>query len=226
MTDSTGDDGLRDDTLRDDGLRGGDVSDDVFATFNDYLDRGEHPPAELIDASPENQLAWSALVRVREAAGALVDLEAEAAESTMAAGWVENILANVQREVRAGRSIPLTHPSPRAKLSLTEAAVLGLIRAAGDSVDGVLIGRCVLEGDVSTPGAPVQVRVEASVFWGESIPERAEVLRGAIAHALLGHTELAVESIDVTVTDVHLRRNAPGAGGKQADGRGDDGSAR
>ncbi|MFB2555481.1 Asp23/Gls24 family envelope stress response protein [Herbiconiux liangxiaofengii] len=182
------------------------AGDDILDVFNDYLDRGEQPPAELIDASPENQLAWAALVRIREAATSLIDLEAEADADPLAPGWVESILANVQREVRSGRSIPLSHPSPRARLSLTEAAVLGLIRAAGDTVDGVLIGRCVLEGDVSEPGAPVRVRVDASVFWGESIPERAELLRAAIAHTLLEHTELRVESIDVSVTDVHLRR--------------------
>lgn len=196
-----------------------DAEPDILDVYADYLDRGEQPPAELIDASPENQLAWAALLRVRDAAGSLVDLEAEAAENPFATGWVESILANVQREVRSGRSIPLTHPSPRAKLTVTEAAVLGLVRAAGDSVDGVLIGRCVLDGDVEQPGAPVRVRVEASVFWGESIPERAEVLRAAIAHTLLEHTELTVESIDVTVTDVHLRRQAP----EVAD---DDGSER
>ncbi|MCS5713908.1 Asp23/Gls24 family envelope stress response protein [Herbiconiux sp. CPCC 205716] len=203
-------------------ITGDDRHDDILDVYGDYLDRGEQPPAELIEASAENQLAWAALLRVRDAAGSLVDLEAEAAENPLASGWVESILANVQREVRSGRSIPLTHPSPRARLTVTEAAVLGLVRAAGDSVDGVLIGRCVLDGDVEQPGAPVRVRVEASVFWGENIPDRAEALRAAIAHTLLEHTELTVESIDVTVTDVHLRRQAPvdGDGLAPADGDG------
>lgn len=187
--------------------------DDILDVFSDYLDRGEQPPAELIDASPENQLSWAALLRVREAAGSLVDLEAEAAGDALSAGWVESILANVQREVRSGRQIPLSHPSPRARLALSEAAVLGLIRAAGDAVDGVLIGRCVLEGDVTVPREPIRVRVEASVFWGESIPEKADLLRASIAHALLEHTELSVESIDIAVTDVHLRRETDGSAG-------------
>ncbi|MGA1835978.1 Asp23/Gls24 family envelope stress response protein [Herbiconiux sp. 11R-BC] len=182
---------------------------DIVDLLGDYLDRGEQPPRELLENSPENDLAFAALVRMREVAATLVEVDAEGSGEPEDDGWVQNILGSIQREVRSGRSIPLTHPSPRASLSLTEGAVRGLVRAAGDSVDGVLIGRCSIEGDVETPHAPVVVRVEASVFWGERIPELAERLRAAIGAALLQHTELAVEAIDVIVTDVHLRRSSP-----------------
>lgn len=189
---------------------------DIVDVLSDYLDRGETPPAALIGASPENQLAYDALARVRDAASGLLDVDADGGDAPP--GWVEGLLANLQREVRSGRSIPLTHPSPSARLTLTEGAVRGLIRAAGDGVDGVLIGRCVLDGDVTVPSSPIVVRLDASVFWGERIPEVAERLRLAVAGALLQHTELRVEAIDVTVTDVHLRRQTgvPGEGAAEA----------
>ena len=182
-----------------------DPADDIVDVLSDYLDRGVEPPRELIEQSPENHLALAALLRVREAARSLIDVD-EGGLSTGDEGWIDSILTNLHREVKAGRSIPLTHPSPRANLTLTEGAVRGLVRAAGDSVDGVLVGRCVLDGDVTVAGSPVVVRVEASVFWGEPIPAAAERLRVAIAGALIQHTELAIEAVDVTITDVHLRR--------------------
>ncbi|WP_368498523.1 Asp23/Gls24 family envelope stress response protein [Herbiconiux sp. A18JL235] len=193
--------------------------DEVIELLSGYLDRGEAPPAELLQSSPENQLALAALQRVREAAGLLVDVDADGGGAPE--GWVEGILGNLTREVRAGRSIPLSHPSPRASLSLTEGAVRGLVRAVGDQIDGILVGRCVLDGDVTVPGSPVVVKVEASVFWGEPIPESAERLRAAIAGALLQHTELSVEAVDVTITDVHLRRDPGLPGGAPVTGNGE-----
>jgi uncharacterized alkaline shock family protein YloU len=48
--------------------------------------------------------------------------------------------------------------------------------------------------------------VDASVFWGERISSTAERIRTAIESTLLLHTELHIAAVDVTVTDVHLRR--------------------
>ena len=172
-----------------------------------------------MQSSPENLWARAALLRVRVAARLLVDVDADGGGAPE--GWVEGILGNLTREVRAGRSIPLSHPSPRASLSLTEGAVRGLVRAVGDQTDGILVGRCVLDGDVTVPGSPVVVKVEASVFWGEPIPESAERLRAAIAGALLQHTELSVEAVDVTITDVHLRRDPGLPGGAPVTGNGE-----
>jgi uncharacterized alkaline shock family protein YloU len=56
------------------------------------------------------------------------------------------------------------------------------------------------------PGAPITVAVHASVFGGERIRATAEHIRTAIESALLLHTELTIVAVDVTVTDIHLRR--------------------
>ncbi|TFD47897.1 hypothetical protein E3T55_14810 [Cryobacterium frigoriphilum] len=180
-------------------------SGDLIEVLNDYLDRGEDPPRELLDGSPDHQLTLDALVRFRRLTRELLadDVAAEPARDD---GWVATILANIHSESRAGRSIPLAHPSSIADLSISEGAVRGLVRAAGDAVSGTLIGACRLEGDVTEPGSPITVAVEASVFWGERIRATADHIRTAIESALLLHTELNIVAVDVTVTDVHLRR--------------------
>ena len=184
-----------------------DANRDLIADLSDYLDRGETPPAELLNAAPENRIAFDALTRFRSMAENILDDDVSA-EPARDDSWVTGILKNIHREARAGRSIPVSHPSPKASLSLTEGAVRGLIRAAGDGVAGTFIGKCRLEGDVTTPGSPVTVNVEASVFWGERMPRTAQRLRDAITTSLLHHTELNIVAVNVTITDVHLRRNA------------------
>jgi uncharacterized alkaline shock family protein YloU len=78
------------------------------------------------------------------------------------------------------------------------------VRGAGDSVDGVIVGRCDFDGDVETHGAKVVVRVEIAVPYGEPIPGTVERVRLAIWEALSQHTELNVEGIDITVDEMRL----------------------
>ena len=183
-----------------------DESEDIIAELSEYLDRGEDPPQELLDRSPAYGIALEALLRFRSVALNLLQADADA-EPARDDSWVSRILTNIHIEARAGRSIPLTAPTPDAELSITEGAVRGLIRAAGDSVPGALVGRCRLDGDVTVPGSPVTVSVEASVYWGEPLPDAAQRIREDIASALRRHTELTIAAIDVAITDVHLRRD-------------------
>lgn len=184
-----------------------DLNHDLIAHLSDYLDRGENPPDDFLNKAPENRIAFDALTRFRSMAQNILDDDVTA-EPDRDDSWVSGILKNIHREARAGRSIPVSHPSPKAALTLTEGAVRGLIRSAGDGVAGTFIGSCKLEGDVTEPGSPVTVNVEASVFWGERMPQTAQRLRDAITTSLLHHTELNIVAVNVTVTDVHLRRNA------------------
>ncbi|MBC7725603.1 MAG: Asp23/Gls24 family envelope stress response protein [Burkholderiaceae bacterium] len=175
--------------------------------LSDYLDRGRVPADPAIEASPGCQIALRALERVRTVSASLLAGEAR---DTADDGWVATIIGSISLDARAGRDIPVTHSDPSARLSLTEGAVRGLIRAAGDSVGGVLIGRCRLDGDVTIPGEPITVHVDASVFYGERIPDAAQRVRQAIYRDLGRHTELVVEAVDVTVHDVQ----APGTPGR------------
>lgn len=169
--------------------------------LSDYLDRDRTPADPTIEDSPECRLALDAMTRLRTLARALIEDDARRDRAGDDA-WVRGILAGLGREVEAGRSIPLAHPGPGVELGLTEGSVRGVVRAAGDSVGGVLIGRCELDGDVTVPGAPVTVRIWATAFWGHPLPELAGRVRAAVAAALARHTELSVAAVDVTIEDL------------------------
>ncbi|TFB99581.1 Asp23/Gls24 family envelope stress response protein [Cryobacterium adonitolivorans] len=194
-----------------------DANQDLIEQLSDLIDRGESPSDDFLNKAPENRIAFNALTRFRSMAQNILDDDVSA-EPDRDDSWVAGILTNIHREARAGRSIPVSHSSPKADLSLTEGAVRGLIRSAGDAVAGTFIGRCRLEGDVTTLGSPVTVNVEASVFWGERMPQTAQQLRDAITTSLLHHTELNIVAVNVTITDVHLRRNPKDEGSPAQDG--------
>ncbi|TIH33587.1 hypothetical protein D4765_14730 [Subtercola vilae] len=192
-----------------DGFEPADLDGHTIEQLNDYLDAGRQPLDPSIENSPGCQIALSAMLRLREMSRTLLETDV-LSEPAPTDTWVSGILNRIGLEARAGRDIPVQHPSPAAKLTLTEGAVRGLIRAAGDTVGGLLIGRVRLVGDVTLAGEPITVLVDASVFWGEPIVAAAARVREAIYAELLKHTELTVASIDVTVHDVH-RSRAPEA---------------
>ena len=176
--------------------------------LSDYLDAGMSPPDPAIDTSPECQLALAALRRVRDASAALLETEA-AHDPPLDDRWVAGILGAISLDAHAGRTIPVSQPSPSVRITTTEGAVRGLIRAAGDEVAGLIVGRCRFDGDVTVPGAPIRIRVDASVMWGRPIKDSAALLQRAVAAAISAQTELNVTDIDVTVHDVFLPPQNP-----------------
>lgn len=168
----------------------------------DYLDAGRTPVDPSIEGSPGCRIALDALTRLRDLGPALLDEDVQA-EPPADEGWVRQIMTNIALDARAGRRIPVVVAEPD-DVAMTEGAVRGLVRAAEAEVPGVLIGRCRLDGDVTTPGAPIRVEVEASVPYGEPIAALATRLRAAVAATLERHTELVVTAIDVVVHDVRL----------------------
>ncbi len=178
-----------------------DLDGHTLDELSDYLDAGRFPPDPTIDSSPACQIALDDLERI--AAVSLTMLErGAAADPTVDEGWVSRILGAIRFDAHAGRLIPLGEPSPDARVSITEGAVRGLIRAAGDQVGGLIVGRSRLVGEVTIPGEPVIVTVEVTVCWGEKIDDIARMLRRAIAAALESHTDLHVAAIDITVRDL------------------------
>lgn len=176
--------------------------------LSDYLARGRRPADPSIDDSPECRAALAALERLSRTTAEVLAAEAESAP--LDEGWVSRILDGIRLDVKAGRRIPVAHPDPAADLGLTEGAVRALIRSVGDGIDGVLVGRCRLDGEIETPGAPVAVHIEISVRFGEPLAEVATRVREAVAAELARHAELAIESVDVTVTDVRDERRDAG----------------
>jgi len=205
MTDPT--DGQRHDGLEGDGLAPDDLErDDLdghsIEELSDYLDAGRLPRDESIESSPGCQIALASLERLRAAAWALIEAEADA-EPERDSAWIGRLMGTISREARAGRDIPISSDDASVALSVTEGSVRGLIRAAGDEVGGVLIASCSLDGDVTRPGEPIVVAITASVAWGLSLPLLAAELRASIVAALARHTELLIERVDVTIGDIH-----------------------
>ncbi|OUE26789.1 hypothetical protein BFL36_03205 [Clavibacter michiganensis] len=175
-----------------------------MAALADYLDRGRTPRIAAYEDDPDTRNALRALEHMRDLGRELVEVEAEEADAP-GDDFFRGVLAHISHESRAGRDIPLSHPDPGVRLALTEGAVRTLVRQAGDEVPGVLIGRCTLDGDVTLTGAPVRVALTMSVVWGDPLPALAQRVRERVHAALLRHTELRVEGIDVTVVDVQAR---------------------
>ena len=168
--------------------------------LSDYLDSGTSPDAEHIEHCPQCQAQLAGLRSLSRAALLMMDddVASAAADDT---GWLDGIMANLRLESRAGRTIPL-RGGELDDLSETEGAVIALVRTVGDSLGGVLIGRCQLEGDVSVPGEPVEVKINVSARYGHPLPKLAQTLRDAVFAELLVETELNVTAVHVAFTDM------------------------
>ncbi|MGN5732915.1 Asp23/Gls24 family envelope stress response protein [Arthrobacter psychrochitiniphilus] len=170
-----------------------------IADLSDYLDTGTSPDAAHIENCPQCHARLAGLRSLSAAAHELMD--DDVASATSDASWLDGILASLRLETRAGRPIPL-QGGPDDELTETEGAVIALVRSVGDSLGGVLIGRCRLEGEVSVPGAPVEVRIHVSARYGYPLPTLAQQLREAVWAQLLVHTELNVVAVHVAFTDL------------------------
>lgn len=185
------------------GLEPEDLDGHTLEQLEDYLDAGRRPVDPSIERSAGCQLALEAMESVRRLTPALLaaEVDLEPADES----WVQQILNEIVLDVRAGRRIPLSHPAPGADLGVTEGAVRSLVRAAENAVPGVLIGRCKLIGDVTTPGTPITLAIDVSVSYGQSVATVAAELREEIGARLRDHTELDVTGIDITIRDIRIR---------------------
>jgi hypothetical protein len=170
--------------------------------LSDYLDRGRSPAILSIDTNAECQAMLASLTRVSGLSVALLEDDASKGPPLDEA-WLSSLLGTIGRELRAGRDIPLSGADSATTLFVTEGAIRELVRAAGDSVDGVLVGRCELLGDVEDAAAEVVVHLTISVVLSAPIMELAQQVRERVHTQLLRHTQLRISLIDITVSDVH-----------------------
>lgn len=168
----------------------------------DYLDAGRLPADPHVETCPECLNALEALERVGRLSRDLIEDEA-AHLAPPPESWFERIFTTIHEELRAGRSLPISHPDPRVRITVTEGAVRALLRDSGDAIDGVFVSRTEIVGDAETPGAPVQINLTASVRFGTSIQQLTEELRATAYAVLAAHTELAVTAVDITVEDIY-----------------------
>ena len=167
-----------------------------------YLAAGRTPPDPDIDRCPECLSALDGLDHVAQLSRELiirdVGLQLAPPES-----WITTIVSNIAQDVRSGRSLPLRHDNPEVTLSVTEGAVRALVWSVGDAIDGVVIGRCRIDGDAETLDAPVQVTITASILWGRSPQDLSELLRSRVHEALRKHTDLLVTAVNIVIDDLH-----------------------
>lgn len=183
------------------GLEPEDLDGHTLDELTDYLEAGRTPADPSIEGSAGCQLALDALERLSVLTPELLAADS-AASGTVDDGWVDRILSGIALDARSGRRIPVASEDERVDLGVTEGAVRGLIRAAEETIPGVLIGRCRLDGDVTDPGVPIAIDVEVSVPYGMPILTLADQLRAEIGARLATHTELNITRIDLTIEDV------------------------
>lgn len=171
----------------------------------EYVAAGRSPADPSIDSSPASRQAMANLARLTELTGAGLVRQAERDPSRDEA-WISSLLGTIRLELDEGRDIPISHPDPVLRLTLSESAVRGLIRRLGDTAGGIVVGRCSLKGDVSRPGALVRIEMTCAIRFGLPIEQTLAVVREHIGDGLARHTELVVEAIDITVDDVYQAR--------------------
>lgn len=170
--------------------------------LSDYLERGRIPRDPAIETCPACLNAMDALERVGALSRDL--LAGEAAQLPQPPeSWFSTIMDSVRAELHSGREFPIEHPDPRVQITVTEGAVRSLLRATGDAIDGLYVGRTEIDGDAEVPGAPVRIRLTASVAWGMPMQELSAKLQELVRRALAEHTDLNVIAVDVAVEDVH-----------------------
>lgn len=168
----------------------------------DYLDAARLPVNTHIEACPDCLNAIEALERSGRLARELIDDDASRLPPP-AKGWFQHIFTAIQQELRAGRRLPLSHPDPLVRITVTEGAVKALLRNSGDTVDGVFLSRVDIVGDAETPAAPVDIDLTVSVRYGAVIPQAADELRAVTQKALSTHIDLNVAAVNINVEDIH-----------------------
>lgn len=173
----------------------------TLTQLSEYLDAGRVPFNADIEGDPECERALAALERVTQASHELIEAESAATPAPSVA-WLQSMMRGIAMDARAGREIPLTSGEPAFEFSQSEGVVRELVRRTGDAIDGVLIGRCVLDGEVTQPGAPVHLTVSVTVLGLQPLHPLADRVRDAIAEALAVHTSLQITGIDIVIADV------------------------
>ncbi|MGR0161953.1 Asp23/Gls24 family envelope stress response protein [Paenarthrobacter nitroguajacolicus] len=177
-----------------------------LAELSSYLDTGQIADPAHLRLCPECQAGLASLRRLSELGSELLSSDLADAGSGND-DWMQSILDNLRLELRPGRNIPLRAENPHDTLWETEGSITALIRSVADALPGTAAGRCRLHGDItgadtSTAEAGITVDVEIAVVYGHPMEDRAAQLRRELAKTLAFQTELHVEAINITVTDV------------------------
>lgn len=181
----------------------------------DYHERGRTPADAAIDGDPQCRAILDSMDRLGSLSRALVEHDAEI---VIEESWFEQIIGAVARESRAGRDLPISATGD-TRLVVTEGAVRGLVRDAGDSVAGVLVESVEVSVLPESAGESIDVALSISVLYGMAMRALADRVRDAVASALQQSTPWSVGRIDVTIDSLRTRDDADHTGAARKDGR-------
>lgn len=193
------------------------------------------PPDRHERTCPFCQAARSDLEELARATRTLRD--DDSADAGLGAGpeVIGRILSVARSEVRRGRRLPLDAPQAgrAASLTISEQALVAVVRRTGDATREVQIRRCSVsldpgperpagDGDAAGPGVPetvpagaegvsplldratdVRVSLKVSVGYGAAVVVAVDRLRAAVIGAVAREVGMNVVSVDVVVEDLH-----------------------
>jgi uncharacterized alkaline shock family protein YloU len=93
-------------------------------------------------------------------------------------------------------------PEPEGTITVTPAALAGLVIKAAEAVDGVQVRRGRRRLDVDVTLGEARVRLELCARYGLVLPEVARDVQERVADALVTMCAIRIGSVDVSVEEV------------------------
>jgi uncharacterized alkaline shock family protein YloU len=116
---------------------------------------------------------------------------------------VGRVMAVIRTRIPPAPRIAL--PSPAGiRLQISERAAAVILRAAGDSVEGVHARSCQLTPAAPGKSASTGLKLTISLRYGVPALAAARAVRAAVRTAARGQLGLTLGRIDIEVADVHL----------------------
>jgi hypothetical protein len=113
------------------------------------------------------------------------------------------IMAVIRARIHPAPRIPLPGPAGM-RLDISEPAAAVILRAAGDTVDGVRARSCRLRPAAHDKSTATGLQLTISLRYGMPVLIAARALRGAVHAAARRQLGLTLSHIDIEVTDIHL----------------------
>jgi hypothetical protein len=112
------------------------------------------------------------------------------------------VMAVVRARMAAAPRICLPGPAG-SRLVISERAAAIILRAAGDTVDGVRARSCRLQPDVPTMSTATDLRLSISLRFDLPVLAAARAVRAAVRTAARAQLGLTLGRVDIDVVDVH-----------------------
>jgi len=113
------------------------------------------------------------------------------------------IMAVIRARIHPAARIPLPGPAGM-RLDISEPAAAVILRAAGDTIDGVRVRSCRLTPASQDGHKVVGLKLTISLRYGMAAAATARAVRAAVRTAASRQLGLTLTDIDIDVADIHL----------------------